>query len=1368
MGRRIAAPVLVTIVLLTSTLYAPPVHAAGVSSIPATIGGYINDAFNFVGGFFYNIFSSSPSTPAPVAPTPYISDLSSQASQTSPSSSSTTTIIYQSINASTTTSPALAISGITQADLDQKLAALRIELFGAIGSAALLPQRIVTREFLTRQVERTADSVSDSLDNYLPLSGGTLTGALTTGALTTTGANVFGGTLSLGGALTVSLGGANITGGLTVDDVTVASGGSISVGDKIISEGEVGVGSTTPWAKLAVRQTGTAGAPAFEVEDEADDLSPFIITEDGDVGIGKFSPAYKLDVAGIASFDDYVRASYFTATSTTATSTFAGGFTAGNNAGFTLNYAAPANSLYINPSGNVGIGMTSPTALLHLSKSQNASTLVRIGNSSNTGSSQSGFYIDTNTPVGGLFASPSGYTDVAAWANRITLVAESGTGGINLVTRGSGDDIRFITGGDSTERVRIDGSGNVGIGTTEPDYKLSVTNGAAYAHLLIDNNITFSGRWGSDERVGISNNAEGAWGAAGGNSAGGIRLGDGDSYGYITGSETGGHLVLNPSTGNVGIGTTSPGSLLHVAGTGTALKVGTITGATGTYIDIDAAAANQVGLNFDSAGVSNWLVYRPGNSTDLRFYDGTDDRVTFKNGGNVGIGDTGPDAKLEVKLGAGETDVFIGSASSDAARFFLDVDAAGTGNARFAMFDSGSNQDIMLTTNAGGVSYINAGNVGIGTTSPTTKLSIGGAAGDTTGHVYLTGGLGVGVLNTTAGTAAVSGTVTGSGGLRLGSGTSIQNTSGTIGSITWGDMQGSGTNTLTIGGFADGITVSNDLSLGTKKLTGPDGARYIQFNSMAGPNDTPSTLFSGSQGSDPGNPVFRFWDSSAYAQHRVLGIGSGTSYSEWFTLMSNGNLGIGTTSPYAKLSVVGETVATNFTATSTTATSSFMGALGIGTIAPLGSGTAKLMVLGNGAAGASNYGSLALGNLLDQTNDTWGSIDFYGDVGNSKVLGAAIRGKSISGVNHGELDFYTLSSGTLTKFMMLNNAGALTLGLSNSVTNGSLVAYNSSSGAETGGLTIGNMVTAANSNIAIRFDSYVVGTYRAKIVGEAPTNATVSGNLNFYTNDGTTLASRMMILNSGNVGMSTTSPWRTLSVTGTVGFDGLTGATGAGSICLDSNKQLVYNSGTDACLSSLRATKHDINILSLSGRELIALLSPVSFVYNNDASSTLRYGFIAEDAAAVDPRLATRDATGKLSGIDDRGLLAVIVKALQELTGELRSIAATVANFAKEFRTQKLCIGETCITETELKELLEERVEREQGSGAPAVPAISPPDASVVGTATTTPEASSTSTTTSPTAPAPDTASESLDAPTEPPPATIEASTAPPEPAPAP
>ncbi|MBU3901415.1 hypothetical protein KKF25_02115, partial [Patescibacteria group bacterium] len=49
--------------------------------------------------------------------------------------------------------------------------------------------------------------------------------------------------------------------------------------------GNVGIGTTTPWGKLSVTQTGTAGAPSFIVEDSASpDTTPFIIDQTGNVG----------------------------------------------------------------------------------------------------------------------------------------------------------------------------------------------------------------------------------------------------------------------------------------------------------------------------------------------------------------------------------------------------------------------------------------------------------------------------------------------------------------------------------------------------------------------------------------------------------------------------------------------------------------------------------------------------------------------------------------------------------------------------------------------------------------------------------------------------------------------------------------------------------------------------------------------------------------------------------------------------------------------------------------------------------------------------------------------------------------------------
>ena len=89
-------------------------------------------------------------------------------------------------------------------------------------------------------------------------------------------------------------------------------------------------------------------------------------TSTGRLGIGTTTPAYKLSVEGIGHFGDYARASYFLATSTTATSTFSGGFSAGNNAALVVNQAATANSLYINPAGNIGIGTSTPYSRLSI------------------------------------------------------------------------------------------------------------------------------------------------------------------------------------------------------------------------------------------------------------------------------------------------------------------------------------------------------------------------------------------------------------------------------------------------------------------------------------------------------------------------------------------------------------------------------------------------------------------------------------------------------------------------------------------------------------------------------------------------------------------------------------------------------------------------------------------------------------------------------------------------------------------------------------------------------------------------------------------------------------------------------------------
>lgn len=265
----------------------------------------------------------------------------------------------------------------------------------------------------------------------------------------------------------------------------------------------------------------------------------------------------------------------------------------------------------------------------------------------------------------------------------------------------------------------------------------------------------------------------------------------------------------------------------------------------------------------------------------------------------------------------------------------------------------------------------------------------------------------------------------------------------------------------------------------------------------------------------------------------------------------------------------------------------------------------------------------------------------------------------------------------------------------------------------TGNFIIGSTVSGNIAKLSLKNGAGGTGT----VTMDGAFALTLAGN------NGTTFLTKPA--NSGvpyfasGLGIATTSPWRTLSVTGTVGFDGLTANFGAGSLCLTANKEVVYNSGSDSCLSSLRSTKHEISPLGIDAFSQLAALQPVSFIYNNDASSTVRYGFIAEDAAAVDPHLATYGADGSISGVDDRGLLAVLVSAIQGLMSR-------IGNFAESFTTreltftratgdeitvrkaniqqanvQELCVGSTCLTESQVQALLNQVGQQPSEPSAP-------------------------------------------------------------------
>mgnify|MGYP003347431181 CR=1 FL=1 len=167
----------------------------------------------------------------------------------------------------------------------------------------------------------------------------------------------------------------------------------------------------------------------------------------------------------------------------------------------------------------------------------------------------------STTNSGGLLATNSTWSYHGYGANSISLTATK-AGGLNLMAPNASGVIKFFTGGDNTsnERMRIDSSGNVGIGVT-PTAKLHVYAG----------NVSTLGQ--------VSNAGLAISGAGATNNYAQIGLGYAGTYqpasiGYITTTQTGytfGDLIF----ANRGVNTdTAPTEKMRLDSSGN-LNVGT-------------------------------------------------------------------------------------------------------------------------------------------------------------------------------------------------------------------------------------------------------------------------------------------------------------------------------------------------------------------------------------------------------------------------------------------------------------------------------------------------------------------------------------------------------------------------------------------------------------------------------------------------------------------------------------------------------------------------------------------------------------------------------------------------------------------------
>ena len=543
---------------------------------------------------------------------------------------------------------------------------------------------------------------------YLPLAGGTLTGGLV--GTTSNFVGIIRTTLSTDNSYYSTF---TNTGNLSIDTYGVGGYMTFSIlgseAMRINTSGNVGIGTTTTNAISGTNPTLTlggtgisgglilqkAGTDTARLYENASNMvhqgmsgvghhfyvnavtQAMVIDTVGNVGIGTTSPDAPLTVH--SSTDPEIRFGYSSTQDhriqwdSSKVYIHADPENANASSALAL-YVDGTARLYIPDSGNVGIGTTSPYGRLNVIPSSNPTTPTAANQISIGESSANSQY---NLRLG-YFLEGGAYKG--------SIQAISGNTPNTLILNGDG--------------------GNVGIGTTSPGTKLTVQSGINTSSATVISLLqTTTGAEKAAAGLGISIQN-------GGESTNAADL-------WFT-TATGGSLFERmriTADGNVGIGTTAPGAKLDVSGNIRTSTYYNFNGNPSIPTTAGAAIFDQSGVGPTINGLN--VTFRTGNTPA--------ERMRITEGGNVGIGTTSPDASSKVTI-------------SSTNQFGLNLENTGTGGVSWQLgatndsYSAGGGKFVLTYGGLSAQSVFTAvqstGNIGIGTTDPSYKLTVSSGTED--------------------------------------------------------------------------------------------------------------------------------------------------------------------------------------------------------------------------------------------------------------------------------------------------------------------------------------------------------------------------------------------------------------------------------------------------------------------------------------------------------------------------------------------------------------------------------------------------------------------------------------------------------------
>ena len=343
---------------------------------------------------------------------------------------------------------------------------------------------------------------------------------------------------------------------------------------------------------------------------------------------------------------------------------------AGADVDFRVESDTNTHALFVEgSSGNVGIGTSSPVSTLEVTTSdQTLGSTLSITNGFN------GTDWNTGDVIGTINFRSNDTSTTEPIRGSIKSVVENTSG----ATSPAYTALTFSTAAVNTltEHMRIDSSGNVGIGTSSPATDLHVVGVSR------------------TQRIGSSYAYE--WYVSSTN-----------RY-FLTDVTNAAERLCITNAGNVGIGTSAPSDVLHVNSSSAS-----------TYVRVTNTTGDRTFLGSENGLSAIYAQTSTGANAPLAFKTGNTERMRIDSAGNVGIGTSSPSSKLHLS----------GAATADA-RITLTQTTAGLtstlqqGATGLALSAAGSQALLFDTNGLERMRITDAGNVGIGTSSPAGKLHL--------------------------------------------------------------------------------------------------------------------------------------------------------------------------------------------------------------------------------------------------------------------------------------------------------------------------------------------------------------------------------------------------------------------------------------------------------------------------------------------------------------------------------------------------------------------------------------------------------------------------------------------------------------------